>query len=98
MKDCRAVIKFSKWEEFSFSSCRKSLMLFPDGTCIMEAVVYKSVNDVWCFFLVDKEYGVGNAPRIVCENMEQAKFIGDLLMIRRGCDIEEPFFLENNNV
>ena len=92
------MIKFGKWEDDNLSSCRKSLMLFPDGTCIMKAVVHKSVNDVWCFFLIDKEYGVGNAPRTICENMEQAKFIGDLHMIDIGFDIEDPFFLENNNV
>jgi len=92
------MIKFDGWEDSELSSCRKSLMQFPDGTCIMKAIVCKTINDAWCFFLIDKEYGVGNAPRTICENMEQAKFICDLHMINIGFNIEEPFFLEKNNV
>ena len=86
------MIKFGKWEDTELPSCRKSLMQFPDGTCIMKAVVCKSVNDVWCFFLIDKEYGVGNAPRAICESIEQAKFVGDLYLTDLGFDLEENYW------
>ena len=93
------MIKFGKWEDAGADSRRKSLMRFPDGTSILEAIVLHSfiVSNKWCFFIIDKEYGT-TQDKIMCKSMEQAKFIGDLYMMNIGFNIEEPFFLERNNV
>jgi hypothetical protein len=49
-------------------------------------------------YLEDSEYGIKTYYGRNLESIEQGKFIADLKLIELGYEIEEPFFLKDNDV